>query len=122
MRIKAILATGFGLMMMGATPTLAQDYTSVSITQITLTNVTVTNGSYAAQASSQGAKIYPHHGENFCPAGLQPVTISGVVCCGQPNQNISYQQAKMTAAPRKVVKRYKAQSNCTVGTKGCTYD
>ena len=125
MRFKMILAAGFGLVMAGTAPTLAQDYTSVSVTQVVLTNVTVTSGSYAAQASSQGAKIYPHHGENFCPAGLQPVTISGVVCCGVPNQNMSYQQAKMTpAAPRKVVKRsvVRRQAACQVGTKGCTYD
>jgi hypothetical protein len=121
-RIKTALTVGFGLMMMGTAPTLAQDYTSVSVTQITVTNVTVTNGSYAAQASSQGARIYHHYGENFCPAGLQPVTISGVICCGQPNQGISYQQAMMTSAPRHKVKRYKPQSNCAVGTKGCTYD
>ncbi len=30
---------------------------------------------------------------NFCPAGLQPITLNGVVCCGTPNQGQSYQQA-----------------------------
>ncbi|MBK46242.1 MAG: hypothetical protein CMN20_13265 [Roseovarius sp.] len=30
---------------------------------------------------------------NFCPAGLQPVTLDGVICCGTPNQAQSYQQA-----------------------------
>ena len=53
MRIKTVLTAGFGLVMMGAVPTMAMD-----------------------------AKIYPYHGENFCPAGYQPITISGVVCCG----------------------------------------
>lgn len=52
MRFKIILAAGFGLGMAGTAPTLAQDYTSVSVTQVVLTNVTVTSGSYAAQASS----------------------------------------------------------------------
>lgn len=52
MRFKIILAAGFGFLMAGTAPTLAQDYTSVSVTQIVLTNVTVTSGSYAAQASS----------------------------------------------------------------------
>ena len=124
MRFEMILAAGCGLLMSGTAPTFAQDYTSVSVTQIVVTNVTVTSGSYAAQASSQGAKIYPHHGENFCPAGLQPVTISGVVCCGVPNQNMSYQQAMMTPAPRKVVQQrvIRRQAACKVGTKGCTYD
>ena len=119
MRFKMILAAGCGLLMSGTAPTFAQDYTSVSVTQIVVTNVTVTSGSYAAQASSQGAKIYPHHGENFCPAGLQLVTISGVVCCGVPNQNMSYQKAMMTPAPRKVVQQrvIRRQAACKVGTK-----
>ena len=97
MRIKTVLTAGFGLMMMGAIPAMAMD-----------------------------AKIYPYHGKNFCPAGLQPVTISGVICCGVPNQEISYKHALATPAPRKKVVRhthYKPkQSSCPVGTKGCTYD
>ncbi len=24
----------------------------------------------------------PYHGPNYCPAGLQPVTLGGVICCG----------------------------------------
>lgn len=51
-------------------PTFAHDDTSVLVTQIVPANVTVTSRSYAAQASSLGAKIHLHHGENFCPAGL----------------------------------------------------
>ncbi len=79
------------------------------------------------------AKIYPYSaGANFCPAGFQPITISGVICCGKPNQNMSYQQALAhpVAKPRKVVKRVKhvkharvvERASCPVGTKGCTYD
>lgn len=36
MRIKTDLAVGFCLMMVGTAPTLAHDYTSVSVTQITV--------------------------------------------------------------------------------------
>lgn len=46
-------------------------------------------------------RIYPHHGENFCPAGLQPITISGVICCGKPNQTVSYQAMKRTPVRKK---------------------
>lgn len=95
MRIKTVLTAGFGLMMMGAVPAMA------------------------------GAKIYPYGGENFCPAGYQPITISGVVCCGIPNQSMSYQQAKMTPAPRKVIRRHVRRAravDCPVGTKGCSFD
>ena len=70
--------------------------------------------------------IYPVPAKaNFCPAGLQPVTISGVISCGSPNKAITYQQ--MLAHPKPVrAKRKKhvtyhrsAVPDCGVGTKGC---
>ena len=92
MRIKSKLAAGLGLMMMTALPAMAMD-----------------------------AKIYPYHAENFCPAGLQPITISGVICCGTPNQSMSYQQVKMTATPRRTIRRARARRvNCEEGAKGCS--
>jgi hypothetical protein len=125
MRIKTVLTAGFGLMMMGAVPAMAQNVT-VTATELTLTtvSVTVSTPNTTVPTVAAGTKIYPHHGENFCPAGYQPVTISGVICCGVPNQNMSYQQAKMTPAPRvhKVKRKVYRQPDCEVGTKGCTYD
>lgn len=74
-----------------------------------------------AQVAAE-AKIYPFaSGANYCPAGLQPITISGVICCGVPNQHMSYQQA--LAHPVKKRVRYhkrSARPSCPVGTKGCT--
>lgn len=76
-------------------------------------------------------KIYPYaSSENYCPAGLQPITISGVICCGTPNVNQSYQSVKAHPVAKKkhyhkkaVRKTYRAkQSHCEVGTKGCTFD
>lgn len=29
------------------------------------------------------------HVQNFCPAGLQPVSVGGVICCGTPGNNMS---------------------------------
>ncbi|MBP0483591.1 hypothetical protein [Sagittula salina] len=29
--------------------------------------------------------MHAYNAPNFCPAGLSPVLINGVVCCGQPN-------------------------------------
>ena len=58
---------------------------------------------------------YPAH-ENYCPAGLQPVTINGVVCCGQPNVPLTYTQAlthpvqKRHYAPPKVTHRATAST------------
>jgi hypothetical protein len=98
MRIKTALMAGFGLMIVGAAPALAD------------------------------AKIYPYHASaNHCPAGLQPVTISGAICCGTPNQGMSYQSVMMHPVKKKKVHkrhthRVRAVStyDCPIGTKGCS--
>jgi hypothetical protein len=79
-----------------------------------------------AQVSAE-AKIYPYHGANFCPAGLQPVSVGGVICCGSPNQHISYRQAlahpvKKHRHARKHRPVYSAKAHCPAGTKGCSHD
>jgi len=84
-------------------------------------------GAVSAMAQGHtGPKIYSYHSShNFCPAGLQPVTMDGTICCGRPNQSISYQQALAhPVAKKKRIKRVRhvRRSNCPVGTKGCTYD
>ncbi|MEL6886911.1 MAG: hypothetical protein AAFP87_20555 [Pseudomonadota bacterium] len=77
-----------------------------------------------ADGHTSGPKIYAYKSHaNYCPAGLQPITISGVICCGVPNQSVSYQQmlAHPVAKKRHVIRR-SARANCPVGTKGCTFD
>ncbi len=81
-------------------------------------------GLMPAQVAAE-AKIYPYHAANYCPAGYQPIVISGVICCGQPNQHISYSQ--MMAHPVAKKKRHKvrhvvrsARPTCQPGTKGCS--
>ena len=61
-----------------------------------------------AEVYTPNIYAYPTH-ENFCPAGLQPVTINGTICCGTPNQHITYQQAMSHPvvrrhAPKRVVR------------------
>lgn len=76
----------------------------------------------AAPAMAQSAKVYAYESQaNYCPAGLQPVTISGVICCGQPNQAQSYQQALRHPVTKVRHQTYSATSqlNCPEGTKGC---
>jgi len=74
----------------------------------------------AAAADQPRVYAYPSH-ENYCPAGLQPVTISGVICCGTPNQSVSYQHMMAHAAPRKHKPRtYSARPSCREGEKGCS--
>lgn len=87
--------------------------------------------SAAPQAVQAEVKIYPYSSShNYCPTGLQPVSIDGVICCGKPNTGISYQSAMSHPVAKKKhhkvvhkkrhVRRAKAQ--CQIGTKGCTFD
>ena len=62
--------------------------------------------------------IYPvHTSHNFCPAGLQPVTMDGTICCGTPNQSVRY-QSMMAQGSTKHRPRAQ-QSDCPIGEKGC---
>lgn len=77
----------------------------------------------AAQAEP---KIYAYTSvANYCQSGMQPVSINGIICCGVPNQGISYQQAMAHPAggtKRRVVRassRPTARSYCPEGEKGC---
>lgn len=76
----------------------------------------------AGPVQAMDAKIYPYHARaNYCPAGLQPIQIDGVICCGTPNQSISYQQAKAHPVARKQAQRSSRKLICPVGEKGCFY-
>jgi len=42
----------------------------------------------AGQPASAEIAVWAYPGKhNFCPAGLQPMTIGSVVCCGQPTHS-----------------------------------
>ena len=91
-----------------------------AMTGLGLVLAMVVPGQLAAEA-----KIYPYHGANYCPAGLQPVTIDGTICCGKPNQHISYRKAlahpvKKKRHVRKHRPVYSAKAHCPVGAKGCS--
>lgn len=97
MHLKSVVTAGFGLLAANLLP-----------------------GQAAADV-----KIYSYStSANYCPAGSQPITISGVICCGTPNQSMSYQQVKSAPAPRvrRVKQRRSARPTCQIGTKGCTFD
>ncbi len=78
-----------------------------------------------AQVSAD-AKIYPYPtGADYCPAGLQPITIQGVICCGTPNQTMTYQQVKAHPVQRKTRKVHYQKPrvvsySCIPGEKGCS--
>ncbi len=72
----------------------------------------------ALSAHAQEARLYPvPTNANYCPAGLQPVTINGAICCGQPNTNVTWYYMKKHPVQRATyTPRY---SNCPEGVKGC---
>lgn len=77
-------------------------------------------GTVSAQAEP---KIYAvESAANYCPAGMQPITLNGAICCGRPNQTMSYQQVMAHPVTRTHRPYRAARANCPVGTKGCTYD
>ena len=58
---------------------------------------------------------------NQCPAGLRPVVVGGVICCGTPNQSMTYQQANAHPVRKTVRKKVRrvASTYCPEGMTGC---
>lgn len=73
MGLKFTFATIFGAAILAAAPALA--WSDRSYTQPTAKEIAVW--------------AYPSK-QNYCPVGLQPVTIGGVIYCGQPT-HVGYQ-------------------------------
>ena len=72
----------------------------------------------ASPAMAEGPTLYAYPtNANYCPAGLQPVVLGGVICCGQPNTSMSYQQV-MRHPVRQVSYQPKGMV-CEEGEKGC---
>ena len=99
---------------------------SMRLSMVTLAGASLLMTSLMPAQVAADAKIYPYPASaNYCPAGLQPITISGVICCGVPNQSMTYQQVKAhpVAKTRHVVRYHKVRSarpTCAPGTKGCS--
>ncbi len=73
MRLKTAIAAAIGSTLFAAAPAMAWS-----------------NNTYTQPASNDIAVwAYPSK-SNFCPAGLQPVVVGGVICCGQPT-HVGYQ-------------------------------
>lgn len=73
------------------------------------------------------ANVFPVHTKaNYCPAGLQPVTISGSISCGSPNTHVTYPQMMTHPQTTRVKKKHRvsyqhsALPSCSAGTKGCS--
>lgn len=71
----------------------------------------------ALAAPGDGPRLYPvPSAANYCPAGLQPITIDGSICCGQPNTHVTWYEMKRHPVRRA---RYTPADACPEGQKGC---
>ena len=70
----------------------------------------------ALPAMADGMRLYPvPTSVNYCPAGLQPITINGVICCGRPNISVTWND--MMRHPVRAT--YTRSYSCQEGEKGC---
>ncbi|MEQ8897345.1 MAG: hypothetical protein RID23_09645 [Roseovarius sp.] len=85
---------------------------SLSLTAAALAALT------ALPAMADGPRLYAvPTTANYCPAGLQPITINGAICCGQPNTNVTWNEMKRQPVYRAA--SYTRSYDCPVGSKGC---
>ncbi len=64
--------------------------------------------------------IYPVHTKaNFCPHGLQPVTVSGAISCGTPTTATSYRHMMMHPTTHRKRRSAVPYGDCPPEVKGC---
>ncbi len=64
--------------------------------------------------------LYPvHTSHNYCPAGLQPVTKDGSICCGKPTTDTTYQAMMAHPVRKHHTPRKAVADDCPIGEKGC---
>jgi hypothetical protein len=81
----------------------------------------------ALPAIADTMKYYPYPTHvNYCPAGLQPISMGGVICCGVPNTHVTYREMMRHPVPvRHVTPVYLDKGEvhssrvCEEGQKGC---
>lgn len=66
---------------------------------------------------------HAYNAPNYCPAGLQPVLMGGVVCCGTPNAApyVNRVSAPRKAAPRRAYAPVGVKGVAVPGEKGVVY-
>ncbi|MCZ7675328.1 MAG: hypothetical protein M5U35_04875 [Roseovarius sp.] len=71
----------------------------------------------ALPAFAGGVRVYTvPTNANYCPAGLQPVSIDGSISCGQPNTHVTWYEMKR----HPVRWTYHSRAvTCAEGQKGC---
>lgn len=67
-------------------------------------------------------KIFPYAAKaNYCPAGLQPIVMNGVICCGTPTTTEHYYNAPVKKKRVYHKKSHKPRVYAPAGTKGVVY-
>lgn len=73
----------------------------------------------AGPAQAREVKIYSYPSkQNYCPAGLEPVTYDGAISCGTPNQSVTYPSVMRQGGGHKAT-RPVTRADCQAGVKGC---
>lgn len=80
---------------------------------------------YMGDGTPKQPLVYAYGGENYCPAGLQPVVAGGEICCGVPNTtsygNYTPKPRAKAHAPRRVVQKRGPRAYAVEGEKGVIY-
>ncbi|WGW05444.1 hypothetical protein [Tropicibacter oceani] len=65
--------------------------------------------------------MHSYNAPNHCPAGLQPVTMGGVICCGTPNAGPYVDRPGKASYKPKAKPAYRPRAYAPVGEKGVVY-
>ncbi len=63
--------------------------------------------------------VHSYGAPNHCPAGLQPVMMGGVICCGEPNAGAYVDRPGKVHKPKRV--HHRPAPRVIVGEKGVVY-
>ena len=65
--------------------------------------------------------IHSYNAPNHCPAGLQPVMVGGVICCGTPNAGAYVDRPGKVRRIKAHTHRAAPRAYAPVGEKGVVY-
>lgn len=69
-----------------------------------------------------GGKIFPYAAKaNYCPSGLQPVMVNGVICCGSPNTAHHFYNAPGKRKKKVHHRKRVSHGYAPAGVKGVIY-
>ncbi|MDA7428216.1 hypothetical protein PGB28_07080 [Primorskyibacter aestuariivivens] len=64
-------------------------------------------------------QMFPYQASaNYCPSGLQPIVMNGVICCGTPTTTEHYYNAPVRTKKRS---HHRTRAYAPAGVKGVVY-